>query len=162
MAEYEPDPVSYVPGLRLRAVRFIDENTLEYDFEGIDTADETFRMSRSNDNRLGIWVYNFDQDFGARYRAVPGVRAGAGLERLGAYFFAARCSELPVGSSYERLRAEIQAEFARRWYQARPDGPAADSVERLPTPTRTAGNAARQPPPSSANCGTDPPRLRSP
>lgn len=127
MAEHEPEPVSHVPGLRLRALRFVDDDTLEYDFEGIDAADETFRMSRSNDNRLGIWVYNFDQDFAARYRAVPSVRAGGGLERLGAYFFAARASELPAGASYERLKTEIQEALAARWHQVRPDHPAAET-----------------------------------
>ena len=73
MVSREPQPVSYSPGLRLRAIRFIDENTLEYDFEGIDAADEMFQLARSNDNRLGIWVYNFEQDFARRYRGVPAV-----------------------------------------------------------------------------------------
>lgn len=127
VTEHDPEPVSYVPGLRLRAVRFVDDNTLEYDFEGIDAADETFRLTRSKVDRLGIWLYNFDQDFVARYRAVPGVYGGTGLERLGAYFFAVRRSELPVGRSWERLKREIQARLAERWRQIHPDDPAGDS-----------------------------------
>lgn len=128
MAEHDPEPVSYAPGLRLRAVRFIDDNTLEYDFEGVDAADETFRLTRSKVNRLGIWLYNFDRNFAARYRAVPGVHGGTGLERLGAYFFAARRSELPVGKSWERLKKEIQATLAERWRQIHPDEPATDAA----------------------------------
>ncbi|HEX8008472.1 MAG TPA: hypothetical protein VF482_18830 [Trebonia sp.] len=119
-ADREPAPVSYVPGLRLRAVRFIDESTLEFDFEGVDVPDETFRLTRSNDNSLGIWVYNFDQYFSGRYRSVPGVRAGTGLERLASYFFAARRSELPVGTSYEQLEEEIRSALAERWAQHHP------------------------------------------
>ena len=121
MVDREPEPVSYSPGLRLRAIRFIDENTLEYEFEGIDAADETFQLVRSNDNRLGIWIYNFGQDFDKRYRGVPFVFAGAGLERLGSYFFAARYSELPVGASYEQLKAELRDALAERWRQDRPE-----------------------------------------
>lgn len=119
-ADREPAPASYVPGLRLRAVRFIDESTLELDFEGIDAPDETFRLTRSNDNPPGIWIYNFDQHFSGRYRGVPGVRAGTGLERLASYFFAARRSELPVGKSHEQLSAEIRSALAERWARDHP------------------------------------------
>ncbi|HEX7160974.1 MAG TPA: hypothetical protein VF223_07025 [Trebonia sp.] len=120
MADYEPDPVSYCPGLRLRAIRFVDENTLEYDFEGVEVEDETFRLSRSWVNGPGIWLYNWDRDFENRYRGML-LHPGAGLERLGSYFFAARRSELPAGASYERCREESQAEAAERWRQDHPD-----------------------------------------
>lgn len=103
-------------------MRFIDERTLDLDFEGIDAPDETFRLTRSNDNSLGIWVYNFDQHFSKRYRSAPGVRAGAGLERLASCFFAARRSELPVGTSYEQLSAEIRSAVAERWAKDHPAG----------------------------------------
>ena len=49
------------------------------------------------------------------------VSAGAGLKPLVWRFFAARRSELPVGSSYDQLSADVRPALAERWHDDHPD-----------------------------------------
>ena len=84
MADGGPEPVSYIPGLRLRAIRFIDENALEFDFEGIDAPDEAFVLTRRSDNGAGTSAASEDTllavAFGpisvARVRQISPARGG--------------------------------------------------------------------------------------
>lgn len=122
------EPESFDPGLRLRAMRVLDDDAVEFDFEGINAPDERFVAKRSWHRGLELW--NLDERFQNRYRAVPGPRAGSGLEALGALFLRVRGGELPVGSAYEALAADVRARAAARFAEiSAPSDAAPPTVE---------------------------------
>ena len=116
------EPQSFDPGLRLRSLRVVDDDTVEFEFEGINSPDTTFTVGRAVHDGIALW--NTDERFAAQYRQVPGPSAGQGLEGLADLFLRIRARELPAQGAYEALSAEVRSELSRRWEESRGDRPA--------------------------------------
>lgn len=126
--DFEKQENTYRPGLRLRSLRFITDDEIELDFEGIDAPDATFRASREWVTGLG-WLHNFDEDFGRLYRGVPLLTAGMGVNAVIRGAWIARADELPTGESWQREFDAGKAELARRWNESRSDVGTVQGVE---------------------------------
>jgi hypothetical protein len=111
--DYEQGEYEYRPGLRLRGTRFISDTEIELDFEGLDTADRTFRAQRREHG--GIPVVTFDDDFCHLYRGIPCLNVGDGLNTLISRLFAARRDQLPADSEWSRVMEGCQSQVAARW-----------------------------------------------
>jgi hypothetical protein len=108
--DYEQIEHQYRPGLRLRVIRFVSDTEIELDFEGLDTADRTFRVQRSE--HAGIALITFDDDFCHLYRGIPCLTVGEGLTTLVRGLFAARRDEMPADSEWSRVMQDCQAQVA--------------------------------------------------
>ncbi len=109
------------PALRLRSLRFITDDEIELDFEGLDAPDATFRATRTWLEDIGIWLYNFDEAFDRLYRGVPIFQAGHSANSAITGAWAARDDVLPTGASYDRKYTAARAEVERRWKESHPD-----------------------------------------
>lgn len=102
----------YRPGLRLRGTRFISDTEIELNFEGLGTADCTFRAQRGEHGGIPA---SPNGDFCRLYRDVLCLTVGAGLNALAGRLFAARRDQLPAGSEWSRMMEDCQAQVGARW-----------------------------------------------
>lgn len=112
--DFEREQHEYRPGLRLRGLRFLSDDEIELDFEGLGTADRTFLARREHVDGIG-WLYNYDEEFGRLYRGVPILSCGYSLNPLIREAWTARADQLPADEAWQQLFDERRAELRRRW-----------------------------------------------
>jgi len=117
--DFEREQHEYRPGLRLRSLVFISDDEIELSFEGLGTADRTWRVQRRVHG--GIAVINYDEEFNKLYRGIPLVSCGHSLNPLVHQAWVARGDQLPIEESWERVFEEGKAELARRWAETHPE-----------------------------------------
>lgn len=120
--DFEQEQHEYHPGLRLRGLRFLSDDQIELDFEGLGTADRTFVARREWLDSQGFWLMNFDEEFSRLYRGVPLLSIGHSLNPLIRQAWAARSDQLPADDAWQRLFDERRAELARRREESRDGG----------------------------------------
>ena len=118
--DFEKQENTFRPGLRLRSLRFISDDELELDFEGLDAPDATFRATRTWLEDSGSWLYNVDEDFSRLYRGVPLLTAGLAVNAAIRGAWMARADELPTGESWDHEFAAAQTELERRSKEPQP------------------------------------------
>ena len=122
--DFEMEQHEYRPGLRLRSLTFVNDDEIELMFEGIDTADRSWRVRRRRvETSAGaeIEMVNFEDDFNRLYRGIPLVSCGFSLNPLVNQAWVARGDQLPIGESWDRVFEEGKAELARRWAATHPE-----------------------------------------
>ena len=77
--DFEMEQHEYRPGLRFRGLRFVSDDEIELDFEGLDTGDRSFRARRSEHGGIPLWTY--DEEFRRLYSGVPCLTAGSSLKK---------------------------------------------------------------------------------
>lgn len=116
--DFEAEQHTYRPGLRLRGLRFLSDDEIELDFEGLDTGDRVYHARREWLADRGFWLYNFDDEFARLYRGVPILSAGMSLNPLILAAWSARLDELPSDEEWQREFDERRAELGRRWIES--------------------------------------------
>ena len=53
--DFEMEQHDYRPGLRHRGLRFVSDDEIELDFEGLDTHDRTFLVPRTEHASIAVW-----------------------------------------------------------------------------------------------------------
>ena len=98
--------------LRLRGHRFISDNELVLDFEGVGTADQSFVATRTPGS---IQVLNLDAEFSRQFLGVPCLSIGDGYIKLVSQLFEARADPLPAGAEWKRRFDECADELKARF-----------------------------------------------
>ena len=105
--------------LRLRGHRFLSDDQVELDFEGMGVPDASFVATRREHD--GMQMIDFDADFGRLYLGVPCLGTGTPYGKFVGALFAARDVQLPAGAAWQRAFDECVADVSARFTQAQVD-----------------------------------------